>query len=126
MKKFGYVVLTIAAFLFSAVSINKAQAEDVKTYSLKYEWPEKPKVGDHVLKVRVFEDKEMVSDVDVLVSYDMPSMRGHHDTTAKMLKNKKGEFLLPINFAMRGGWEIILTAQKDGKEVAKETILLDI
>ncbi|MDD4557114.1 MAG: FixH family protein [Alphaproteobacteria bacterium] len=129
MKKIKYMTLAFVAFLFSATtSAQQAMAVEAQaeTYSIKYEWPQKPKVGDHVLKVKVFQEKEMVTDVEVVVSYDMPSMRGHHDTTAKMMQNKKGEFLLPINFAMRGGWEIVLTAEKDGKIVAKEIILLDI
>ncbi len=129
MKKIRYFALALATLLFSGVissQVVQAAGEKEESYAIKYTWPEKPKVGDHVLKVEVFQGKEKVSNVDVVVSYDMPSMRGHHDTTAQMKQNKKGDYLLPINFAMRGGWEIVLTAKKADTEVAKEIILLDI
>ena len=96
-------------------------------YILKYEWPEKPKVGNYTLKVN-FLDKagNPVEDTEIVVSYDMPSMRGHHATTETMKQNAKGDYLLPIHFAMRGDWEIIISAHKDGSEIAAELILLDI
>jgi len=96
-------------------------------YVLKYEWPEKPKVGNYTLKVNLVDRTGApVEDAQVVVSYDMPSMRGAHATTETMKKNAKGDYLLPIHFAMQGDWEIILSAQKDGNEIAAELILLDI
>jgi len=96
-------------------------------YVLKYEWPEKPKVGNYTLKVTLADKSGApVEGAEVVASYDMPSMRGAHATTETMKKNAKGDYLLPIHFAMPGDWEIVLSAQKDGVEIAAELILLDI
>ena len=96
-------------------------------YFLKYEWPEKPKVGSYTLKVNLVDKSgEPVENAEVEVSYDMPSMRGHHATTETMKQNANGDYLLPIHFVMPGDWEIVVSAQKDGTEIAAELILLDI
>jgi nitrogen fixation protein FixH len=96
-------------------------------YTLRYEWPEKPKVGHYTLKVNLTDNAgKPVEGAEVVVSYDMPSMRGHHATTETMKQNDRGDYLLPIHFAMPGDWEIVLSAQKDGVEIAAELILLDI
>jgi len=96
-------------------------------YILKYEWPEKPKVGDYTLKVNLADKTgKSVEGAEITASYDMPSMRGAHATTETMKRNARGDYLLPIHFAMRGDWEIVLSAQKDGVEIVAATILLDI
>lgn len=96
-------------------------------YLLKHEWPEKPKIGSYTLKVNLADKAGApVNGAEVVVSYDMPSMRGHHATTETMKQNAAGDYLLPINFVMGGDWEIIISARKDGSEIAAETILLDI
>ena len=96
-------------------------------YVIKHEWPKKPKVGDYTLKVNLVDNAGApVKDAYVVVSYDMPSMRGAHATTADMKQNTSGDYLLPIHFAMRGDWEIVVSVMKDGVEVATKTILLDI
>ena len=96
-------------------------------YVLKYEWPEKPRVGNYTLKVNLVDRAgKPVEGAEVVVSYDMPSMRGAHATTETMKKNARGDYLLPIQFVMPGDWEIVLSALIDGDEVAAELILLDI
>ena len=96
-------------------------------YVIKYEWPEKPKVGNYTLKVNLADkDGAPVQNAEVKVSYDMPAMRGHHATTDIMKRNNKGDYLLPIHFAMRGGWEIIISAERDKEIIATKTIFLDI
>ena len=96
-------------------------------YFLKYEWPEKPKVGSYTLKVNLTDKAgKTVENADIAVSYDMPSMRGAHATTEIMKQNSKGDYLLPIHLVMPGDWEIIISAEKDGVEIAVELILLDI
>ena len=96
-------------------------------YILKYEWPEKPRIGNYTLKVNLVDRTGApVEGVEIMVSYDMPSMRGAHATTETMKKNARGDYLLPIQFVMPGDWEIVLSALIDGDEVAAELILLDI
>jgi hypothetical protein len=43
-----------------------------------------------------------------------------------MKKNSRGEFLLPIHFAMQGEWEVVLSVQKNGEEVSNEKFTLKI
>ncbi|MDR2733160.1 MAG: FixH family protein [Spirochaetota bacterium] len=96
-------------------------------YIVQYEWPEKPRVGHYTLRV-VVSDKEgnQARDIEIIADYDMPSMRGHHRTEEKMKRNDKGDFLLPIYFAMRGDWEIILSVMKNGVKAAEKKITLYI
>jgi hypothetical protein len=96
-------------------------------YILTYEWPEKPKVGSYTLKVNLTDRAGApVEDADVVLSYDMPSMRGSHATTETMKRNARGDYLLPIHFVMPGDWEIVVSALRDEVEIAAELILLDI
>ena len=104
------------------------QADAVKNdYSIKYEWSEKPKIGSRTLKVTLTDSTGApVDGADVEVSYDMPSMRGAHATKESMKRNSSGDYLVPIHFAMPGDWEIVISATKDGVEIASELIQLDI
>jgi len=96
-------------------------------YVLKYEWPEKPKVGTYTLKVTLADRSGApVEGAEVVVDYDMPSMRGNHATTESMKRNASGDYLLPIKFVMPGDWEIVISAVKGDVEIAAELILLDI
>jgi uncharacterized protein YxeA len=126
MKKILFIVTLI---LMVGLSINtNAKAEIIKenkktkindNYSFKYNFIEKVKMGMSTIKIEVFDKKgKFVDDLTILGSYDMPSMRGHHNFPAtKIQKNKKNEYLFPVNFVMRGVWEITLTFQKDDKEI---------
>ena len=101
--------------------------EDDSDYFIKYDWSEKPRIGTYTLRVNLVDKSgESVEDAEVAVSYDMPSMRGAHATTETMKQNAKGDYLLPILFVMPGDWEIVVSARKDGIEIATETIRLDL
>lgn len=136
MKKYliaiGVVALIGAGALAYNAYVHNTGAQprtiaEVSGYAIRYSWPEQPKVGNYTLKVNVSGKTDAATDgIKVVATYDMPSMRGHHAASEEMKQNAKGDFLLPIHFAMRGDWEIILSAQKDGAEVAREIILLDI
>jgi hypothetical protein len=57
----------------------------------------------------------------------MPSMRGHHATTVDSIaQNKKGAYLLPVNFVMQGGWEIVLTFKDASKDIFVGVINVEI
>ena len=97
-------------------------------YILKYEWPEKPKMGTYTLKAN-FVDKagNTVEDVDIIVNYSMPTCGTHSKPKIETMKqNDRGDYLLPMNFVMRGDWEIILSAQKNEQEILKKKIILNI
>jgi hypothetical protein len=100
-------------------------------YSFKYSFVEKPKIGLSVLKVTAFDKNgKQVDNLDFYASYDMPSMRGHHAFLNQVFqKNKNGYYLLPINFVMRGEWEITIVAnlsEGNDKEVYSETFRITI
>ena len=90
-------------------------------YYLIYGFDKKPKLGTVIMKVEIFtgEGKKDTS-FEVKADSDMPSMRGAHATGDRPFTlSKKGDYLLPINIVMPGGWEIKLTVMKDGKVVAR-------
>ena len=95
-------------------------------YSAQYVFPEKPKLGTSTLKVVVFgKSGDKATDLILLASYDMPSMRGHHAFgPSPITPNKNNVYLLPIHFAMPGDWEIVLKFEKNGELIHTETISL--
>jgi nitrogen fixation protein FixH len=95
-------------------------------YILTYEWPQKPKMGAYTLKANLVDKTgNPVEGVDIIVNYDMPTC-GSHAKTETMKRNDKGDYLLPINFVMRGEWEIVLSAQKDEQEIVVKKITVGI
>jgi hypothetical protein len=82
-----------------------------------YEFDKKPKMGNSVLVVKLFDKAgKAVTDWIITGAADMPSMRGAHSSGDVTLKtNKKGNYLLPVNFVMPGEWEITLNFNKGGK-----------
>jgi len=121
------IVAVVLAVICAGCGSSPQTSETGNEYFLKYEWPEKPKVGSYTLKVNLTDKAgKTVENAEIAVSYDMPSMRGAHATTETMKQNSKGDYLLPIHFVMPGDWEIIISAEKDGVEIAAELILLDI
>jgi len=126
-SKIFTAVVFVIILAFICAGCGASQSVGNGDYTLKYEWPEKPKVGDYILKVNLVDKTgASVEGADIIASYDMPSMRGAHATTETMKRNARGDYLLPIHFAMRGDWEIVLSARKDGVEIVAATILLDI
>jgi hypothetical protein len=121
-------VCTVTSFASGAALKEKKQYKIDDNYSFVYQFAKKPKMGTAVLKVSVFDKAgKKVKDLDIFGSYDMPSMRGHHATGPDKIKtNKKNDYLMPVNFVMPGGWEIVLTFQKDGKSVYDGIILVNI
>lgn len=92
-------------------------------YYLIYGFDKKPKMGMVILKAEIF-TREGKKDTSFELKADagMPSMRGGHDTGEKPFKlSNKGDYLLPINIMMPGGWDIRLTVYKDGKVVFRGT-----
>ncbi len=97
-------------------------------YYFIYTFPEKPKIGSSVLKISVFNNKkEKVKSFNITAEYDMPSMKGHHPSGVQnFMLNKNTDYLLPVHFAMQGGWAIDLTFNVSNISVYKGTILVNI
>ena len=97
-------------------------------YYLIYGFDKKPKLGTVIMKVEIFngEGKKETS-MEVKGDADMPSMRGAHGTGDQPFKlSKKGDYLLPINIVMPGGWEIKVTVAKDGKVIFRGRYNFDV
>ncbi|MGD0784132.1 MAG: hypothetical protein ABSA30_14885 [Candidatus Aminicenantales bacterium] len=97
-------------------------------YYFKYEFNEKPKMGMSILKIQVFDRKNnQVAPFKMAGRSDMPSMRGAHDSGDVEFKlNRKNDYLLPVNVAMPGDWEIRVTITLDGKDVFHGSIRFDV
>ncbi|MDR1453740.1 MAG: hypothetical protein LBJ25_07205 [Candidatus Margulisbacteria bacterium] len=101
-------------------------------YSFQYEFPQKPQMGPAVLKILVYDKQSQLSEqrssnLTILGSYDMPSMRGHHASPPTPIKtNRLGDYLFPVDLVMRGEWEIVLSFQEDGQEIYSGVILLKV
>ena len=83
-----------------------------------YSFAKKPKMGPAVLKLQLFTKKDKRENGwEIAGKSGMPSMSGSHDSEAAFKLNKKGDYLLPVNFVMPGEWEIKLTFKQNGKIV---------
>lgn len=92
--------------------------------NFNYSFVEKPKVGDVIMKIKLSKHSDSIQ---AFAEYDMPSMRGHHASGKVAFKrNRAGDFVLPIHFAMPGDWEIKLTFEQDGKEIFAGAVELNI
>jgi len=93
-----------------------------------YEFDKTPKMGPAILKVQLFDkDGKQVSDLEITGRSDMPSMKGAHDSGEVAFKlNKKGDYLLPVNIVMPGGWEVLLTFSRNKVVVFRGRISFDV
>lgn len=95
---------------------------------LIYGFDKKPKMGTVIMKVEVYTpDGKRDTSLEVLADAGMPSMRGAHETGDQPFKlSRKGDYLLPVNIAMPGEWEIRLTVKKDGKVIFRGSHKFDV
>jgi hypothetical protein len=95
---------------------------------LIYGFDKKPKLGMVIMKVEIFDGTgKKGTSFDVRAESGMPSMKGAHETGDQPFKlSKKGDYLLPVNIVMPGGWEIRLTVIKDGKAIFRGKYDFDV
>lgn len=93
-----------------------------------YDFDKNPQLGTIILKVAVFTDGKPQGDgLTIVGDSGMPSMRGHHDTGDVAFKrNKKGDYLLPVNVVMPGDWEIRLKFMRNDQVIYRGSIRFDI
>jgi hypothetical protein len=86
-------------------------------YYFTYRFDKRPQIGTAILKIQLFQRSgKRTTDLEIRGEYEMPSMRGAHDSGDQPFRlNKKGDYLLPVNIAMAGEWEVKLTFLKEGK-----------
>jgi hypothetical protein len=93
-----------------------------------WEFDKTPKMGPVILKVLLFDKAgKRVQDLDITGSSGMPAMPGAHDSGEVLFKlNKKGDYLLPVNVVMPGGWEVRLTFSRSGVVIFRGRIVFDV
>ncbi len=93
-----------------------------------WEFDKTPKMGTSILIVRLFDkDGKRVSDLTVSGRTDMPSMRGAHDSGDIAFKtNRAGDYLMPVNVVMPGGWEVLLTFSRNGIVIFRGRVTFDV
>ena len=97
-------------------------------YSFVYAFSQKPQLGVSILKIQVTDqDGKQVTSLKLTGDAGMPSMRGHHDTGPVEFKlNKKGDYLLPVDVVMPGGWDVRLEFSKNGQVLYRGSINFDV
>ena len=97
-------------------------------YYFIYGFDKRPKLGAVIMKVQIFgRDGKKDTSFSVMADAGMPSMKGAHETGDQPFKlSQKGDYLLPINIVMPGGWEIRLTVLKDGKTIFRGSYRFDV
>jgi len=93
-----------------------------------YKFNARPKMGTTILKVQVFDKKgKKLTRLSIAGSFDMPSMRGAHDSGDVQFKlNKKGDYLLPVNVVMPGGWEVNMTFSEGDKPIYRGSLRFEV
>ncbi len=88
-------------------------------YYFVYKFDKTPKMGTAILKIQLFDKKgKRSTNFNIIGNYGMPSMGSAHDSGEQSFKlNKKGDYLLPVDIAMPGEWEVKLTFTKEKKTV---------
>ena len=89
-----------------------------ENYTFTYEFDKTPKMGMAILKIKLFDDTgKRTTGLEIAGRAGMPSMGGAHDSGEVLFKlDKEGDYLLPVNIAMPGEWEIRLVFSRN-KEV---------
>lgn len=97
-------------------------------YSFIYKFDKKPQLGVLILKLQVTDKAGgQVTALKITGDSGMPSMRGHHDSGPVDFKlNKKGDYLLPVDVVMPGGWDVRLEFSKDGQVIYRGSINFDV
>jgi hypothetical protein len=93
-----------------------------------WEFDRTPKMGTSILIIKLYDkDGRRVSDLTVTGRSDMPSMRGAHDSGEVAFKtNRAGDYLLPVNVVMPGGWEVLLTFTRNGIVIFRGRLSFDV
>jgi hypothetical protein len=93
-----------------------------------WEFDKKPAMGTVILIVKLYDkDGRRVSDLAIAGRFDMPSMRGAHDSGEVAFKtNRAGDYLLPVNIVMPGDWEVRLTFSRNGIAIFRGRLTFDV
>ena len=92
-----------------------------------WKFDKKPKLGTLIVIVQAYsKDGKRDTSYEITGESGMPSMHYHDSGKVKFQKNKKGDYLLPMNVVMTGEWRIVLRVKKAKKEIYAGQILFSI
>jgi hypothetical protein len=93
-----------------------------------WEFDKTPKMGTSIIVIKLYDkDGKRVSDLAITGQSDMPAMRGAHDSGEVAFKtNRAGDYLMPVNVVMPGGWEVRLTFSRNGIVIFRGRIGFDV
>lgn len=87
-------------------------------YWFTWQFDKTPQLGTSIMKIRVFDrDGRQNTAFEVFGETGMPSMREHDTGPVRFQTNKKGDYLMPVNVVMPGGWQIVVRIKRAGKEI---------
>ena len=83
-----------------------------------WKFDKKPQLGPAIIKVQVFsKDKKKDSSYEITGESGMPAMHEHDSGPVKFQLNKKGDYLLPVDVAMPGDWEVVIRIKRYDREL---------
>jgi len=93
-----------------------------------YRFASRPQLGTVVLKVQVFNaDGSRRTDLKILGRSGMPQMKKEHDSGERPFQlNRKGDYLLPVDIVMPGGWEVVVSFHKGSQKIYRGKIELSL
>jgi hypothetical protein len=96
-------------------------------YYFTYSFTQRPSIGTNILKIQIFDNKgNKNSSFDLKGTSDMAEMRGMGSDEQVFKKNKKNDYLLPVDVSMRGGWVVAVKFLLNKAEYARYNIKFNI
>lgn len=96
-------------------------------YYFTYQFNQKPTIGTNILKIQIFDNKgNKNGSFDVSGTADMTAMRGMGSGEQSFKKNKKNDYLLPVDVSMRGEWSVEVKFLIKKAEYARYSIKFNI
>lgn len=114
----------------SDVKVLPGQAKKIwigKDSYFTYYFDKKPQLGTMILKIELYgKDGSRNTDLKITGDTGMPSMPYHDTGEIAFQKNKKGDYVLPVNIVMRGAWQVKLNFLKENESLFKANIRFDV
>lgn len=74
-------------------------------YYFIYNFAQRPVIGTNIVKIQIFDKKDIkTGSFDLKGASDMAEMKGMGGGQQSFKKNKKNDYLLPVDASMRGDW----------------------
>jgi hypothetical protein len=92
-----------------------------------WRFDQKPQIGGLIVILQAYsQDGRKESPYEISGEYGMPGMRAHDSGPVPFQMNQKGDYLLPVEIAMPGAWQITLRIKRDGKQILVGKISFEV